>query len=245
MQSQNKMVVRLCWGWIIFVCLATIIHGFYRTWWVAQGVSGNVQPNLLNPNQANDLEYIKHHYMTYIHLVTGIIIYLFGPLQFVPRIRRQWPRIHKWSGYIFFVTVIAAGITGIFMGFLFPVGKTSETSSSLLFSIIMIYCAIRAIVMILNKNVELHRQWMIRSYMIAIGPATMHAIIPLFIQLGGKDIGEALSLSLWIGFTLQLIMAEVWIHYTMPTTAVKNRTTTVQTYKKSSSGLQEKHQINL
>ncbi|MCC8366057.1 DUF2306 domain-containing protein [Xenorhabdus sp. PB61.4] len=212
MKLQNKILVRFCWSWIALVCLGTIIHGIYRTWWITEGVSGNLQPNLLNPDQANDMGYIKHHLMSYMHLTTGIVLYVLGPLQFVDRIRRKWPKLHKWSGYCFFITIIVVGITGILMAILFPVGGTSETSSSILFSLVMIFCVLRSITMILNRKVELHRQWMIRTYMISLGPATMHAIIPLFIQIGGKDIGEALSLSLWIGFTIHLILAEVWIH---------------------------------
>ncbi|MEB7885635.1 DUF2306 domain-containing protein [Serratia fonticola] len=245
MKSQSKVWVRLCWTWIALVCVVTIIHGLYRTWWVAEGAGGNVQPNLLNPGQANDLAYIKHNYMTYLHLVTGIVIYLLGPVQFLAGVRRQWPKIHKWSGYIFFVTVIVAGITGILMGFLFPVGGTSETSSSLIFSVIMIFCALRSIQMILNKKVELHRQWMIRSYMISLGPATMHAIIPFFIQLGGKDIGEALALSLWIGFTIQLILAEVWIHHSSPSGKIKGRSPKAREYNAITPVHQERYEITL
>ncbi|MBC8949911.1 DUF2306 domain-containing protein [Xenorhabdus sp. TS4] len=216
MKLQNKILVRFCWSWIVLVCVGTIIHGIYRTWWIAEGVSGNLQPNLLNPNQTNDMGYIKHHLMSYMHLVTGIVLYILGPLQFVDHIRRKWPKVHKWSGYCFFTTIMVVGITGILMGILFPVGGTSETSSSILFSLVMIFCVLRSIAMILKRRVELHRQWMIRSYMISLGPATMHALIPLFIQIGGKGIGEALSLSLWIGFTIHLILAEVWIHNSRP-----------------------------
>ncbi|MDX7998707.1 DUF2306 domain-containing protein [Xenorhabdus sp. Reich] len=245
MKLQSKILVRFCWSWVAVMCLGTIIHGIYRTWWVMEGASGNIQPNLLNPNQTNDMGYIKHHYMSYFHLITGIVLYVLGPIQFVDRIRRTWPKIHKWSGYCFFVTILVVGVTGILMAILFPVGGTSETVSSILFSLIMVFCVLRAIAMILKRKVELHRQWMIRSYMISLGPATMHAFIPLFIQIGGKGIGEALALSLWIGFTIHLILAEVWINNSRPSEKRQVPESKKQKYETSASVSQERYEITL
>ncbi|WP_166288074.1 DUF2306 domain-containing protein [Photorhabdus stackebrandtii] len=191
------------------------------------------------------MEYIKHHYMSYIHLITGIVLYVLGPLQFVDRARRKWPKVHKWSGYCFFATVMMVGVTGILMGILFPVGGTSETVSSIIFSLIMIFCVLRALSMILNRKIELHRQWMIRSYMISLGPATMHAFIPLFIQIGEKDIGEALALSLWIGFTIHLILAEVWIHNSRPSEKGQATESKKRKHAASTPVLQERYEITL
>lgn len=221
--NSNKLLVRFCWGWILLVSFVTIVHSIYRSWLIAQGLSGNEVVNLLNPNQWNDPEYVKNAIMSYSHLLPGIVIYLFGPIQFIDSLRKNHKRIHKWSGYIFVFAILVSGIAGLLMSFIFPVGGASETISSTLFSLVMIFSVARALYFIIKRNINLHREWMIRAYMISLGPGTMHFIIPFFIQIGGKDIGEALSLSLWLGFTIHLILAEVWIR-SLYGTKKKNKT---------------------
>lgn len=211
MNGNVSPLVRFCWGWIIFTSVITVVHVMYRTWWIAEGASGNVMPNVLNPGQPNDLQYIEHATASYLHIILGAVLYILGPVQFIDSVRRNHRNLHKLSGYIFIVSLLVSGIASIYMGVKFPVGGSQETTSTLIFATIMMFSVCRALYMVLEGNIELHKEWMIRSYMIALGPATMHMVIPMFIQIGGKGIGEALALSLWIGFVLHLILAEVWI----------------------------------
>lgn len=212
MEQKVSLLVRFCWGWIIFVSLITIVHVMYRTWWLSEGVSGNVMPNMLNPGQPNDPQYIANATGSYLHLIFGAIMYILGPIQFMDSLRKKYKHLHKLSGYIFIFATLASGGAAVYMGLKFPVGGTQETMSTLIFSGVMLYSVCRGLYMILERNIVKHKEWMIRTYMIGLGPATMHMIIPIFIQAGGKTIGEALALSLWVGFVLHLILAEVWIN---------------------------------
>ena len=239
MQKEHSLIVKLCWSWIVLVSVVTIIHSCYRSWLIAQGLSGNEVENLLNPNQWNDPDYVKNPLMSYMHLIPGIIMYICGPIQFMESVRKKHKHIHRLSGFLFIAATIASGTASILMAFVFPVGGTSETISSSLFGSIMLFSVCKAFYHIREREILLHREWMIRAYMIGLGPGTMHAIIPFFIQVGGKDIGEALSLSLWLGFTIHLILAEVWIRNSKQAKSRTSRAVSIEERDRVSRNLGE------
>lgn len=47
------------------------------------------------------------------HMAAGVVCLLLGPLQFVPLVRKSWPRIHRWSGRIYCICAIISCIFGL------------------------------------------------------------------------------------------------------------------------------------
>jgi hypothetical protein len=67
------------------------------------------------------------------------------------------------------------------------------------------------------KNIALHREWMIRAYAIGMAVTTTRPIMGIFFAtspLTGLTPRDFFGAALWMGFTLHLIAAEVWINHT-------------------------------
>jgi len=47
------------------------------------------------------------------HMSTGAICLLLGPLQFIPKMRKSFPRIHRWSGRIYCTCAMASCLFGL------------------------------------------------------------------------------------------------------------------------------------
>jgi len=50
-----------------------------------------------------------------MHVACGMIALLIGPLQFFSSIRNKYPRFHRRTGRIYFLSVILAGFAGVYL----------------------------------------------------------------------------------------------------------------------------------
>jgi len=73
----------------------------------------------------------------------------------------------------------------------------------------------------MRREFAQHREWMIRGYAIGLAVATIRPIMVTFFAtalLRGHRPAphEFFGTAFWIGFTLQMMAAELWINYTRP-----------------------------
>lgn len=156
-----------------------------------------------------------HHFETplpiLLHIMSGTLFNLLGPLQFVPAIRRRWPRCHRWSGRLLIVSGFLAALAALWMNQHFPLfGGTLKYAGVVLFSIGLMVSLAVGLRAILGRDVERHRAWMMRAIAIGLGPATQRLlVIPVFVIYG--EVNElTIGLVVWFGFLVNLSVVE-WI----------------------------------
>ena len=155
--------------------------------------------------------------LTWVHISCGLLFIILVPLQFVGSIRRRWPVIHRWIGRVLIADGIVAGVLGIEMVFQHPIGNASEVAAILVFGTLFLFALLRGFWYIRHHNPALHREWMIRAVAIALGVATVRPIMGLFFatsRLTHLTPHDFFGAAFWIGFTINLIVAEAWITYT-------------------------------
>lgn len=144
------------------------------------------------------------------HIVLGIIATIIGPFQFIPKIRNNYIKIHRKLGRVYIICVILSGISGMYLATtsgvnlpyavgLFGLGFTWSVS------------AIMAFVSIKNKNIELHKDWMIRSYVITFAFVSFRFVedILMALKIGSRE--EVLVLMSWACWAIPLFIAEIFI----------------------------------
>jgi hypothetical protein len=86
-------------------------------------------------------------------------------------------------------------------------------------------CALIALAIALwhaiRREFAQHREWMIRGYAIGLAVAAIRPIMAMFFATallhGHRPVPhEFFGTAFWIGFTLQMMAAEIWINYTRP-----------------------------
>src|ERR1035437_269642 len=111
----------------------------------------------------------------FLHINGGALALLTGPWQFWTGLRRRNPRIHRWTGRLFLLGVATgvAGAVGLSItttyGWGFAVGLMGLASAWLV-TTSMAYYSIR------KGLVEMHKQWMIRAYVVTFSFVTFRIL---------------------------------------------------------------------
>jgi hypothetical protein len=144
----------------------------------------------------------------YIHICTSLFVLFFGIFQFVKPLLNKFPSLHRMLGkaYILLILVFSAP-SGLVMAF-YANGGIWAKISFIIISVLWWVFTYAAYVKIINKNIEDHISFMIRSYALtltAISLRTYVVILPFFVHLHGK---EMYVLVAWLSWIPNLLIAE-------------------------------------
>ncbi len=154
--------------------------------------------------------------LTLLHILPAALLIVLMPLQFVSRIRTRHLAWHRWSGRILIVLGFVVGTSALVMSFTMPIGGANETAATTLFAILFLLFLALGFWNIRQRNVVRHREWMIRAFGVALGVATTRPIVGAFFAARRLSPHEFFGTAFWLGFTLTLLAAETWIHYSSP-----------------------------
>jgi uncharacterized membrane protein len=169
-----------------------------------------------NPAAVLDAHFSNHRGLTLTHILPAMLFMIFGPLQFVKRLRATYPAVHRWSGRIFLLASAMVGVTGLAMSFGETIGGRDEKAATVLFGTFFLIALAKAFGHALHREFAQHREWMIRGYAIGLAVATVRPIVGAFfaaavIRGHTPHPSEFFGTAFWIGFTLQTMVAELWI----------------------------------
>ncbi|MFP9098250.1 DUF2306 domain-containing protein [Flavobacterium sp. RHBU_24] len=153
----------------------------------------------------------EYRYIFYAHVYTSIFVLLFGFIQFFTFTGKAGKRLHRLSGYLYVVGLLAiAGPSGLYMS-VYANGGLPAKVSFVLLSLLWWYTTWRAMQAIRAHNFTSHRNWMIRSYALCLSAVTLRiwkVVIAFFFDLPPMDRYVIIA---WLGWVLNLIVAEVII----------------------------------
>lgn len=117
-----------------------------------------------------------------------------GPLQFSERLRRRFAKAHRVMGRIY----VGGALVGAPIGFyiqhfeevrMYPGDPVSHsfTFAAAADAVVWIFCTLMALAMILRGRVEMHRQWMTRSFACALIFLEVRVIDGVFVMQNKFD----------------------------------------------------------
>lgn len=122
--------------------------------------------------------YAEHPIGIQSHILFGLLALIFGPLQFSEKIRKNNISLHKKLGYVYGVGVIFSAIAGLYMAHFAYGGLVSTLGFSFL-SVFWLISIIVSIYFILNKKLNQHKEWALRSYALTFSAVTLRIELPL------------------------------------------------------------------
>ena len=143
-----------------------------------------------------------------LHIVAGTAALLIGPLQFSSTLRRRNIAVHRWSGRVYLVSVAASVVAAIRIlllphsSFGFRIG-IAGLALAWIATTGVAYAAVRA------RQIPLHREWMIRSYVVTFGFVFFRLLLTPLFSLEIATRGEIVSAVSWICWALPLLVTEV------------------------------------
>ena len=138
---------------------------------------------------------------------------LLGPMQFSDRLRQRFTKLHRVVGRIYVAGVFTAGPLGFYLQFFQErTGAPRSFSMAALVdaSLWMITTGI-ALAFILRGNVNLHRQWMTRSFAVAIVFLEVRVILGV---TGWENLGErATEATVWGCVAFSILAADIVLQW--------------------------------
>lgn len=167
------------------------------------------------PTDAFAIRYLQHPWVTLLHMVPGLLFLTLAPLQFVARIRQRRIGFHRGLGRVLASCAAISGLFALVVSFRLPAfGGISTQAATVFFGAIFLFSLAKAIRHIRRKEVRPHREWMIRTFALAMGVASIRVYVGLFTALSDLGMENVFGTSFWLGFGTNLLVAEVWINQT-------------------------------
>ena len=146
----------------------------------------------------------------YTHIFAGMFCIIAALTQFSTYILKKRKAIHIWMGKIYVLVVLIIGApTGLYMSF-FAKGSFWERMLFMFMAVYWFFTTAKGLQTIKVKNVLAHKNWMIRSYSMAMTAVTFRIYHILF-DYYGVDHLYNYEISLWISVLGNMLAAEYFI----------------------------------
>jgi uncharacterized membrane protein len=173
---------------------------------------GGIMKPYVNPKFGPfDNGFAVYPFLTFLHIIPGVLFLVLTPLQFSKKLRGRNIQIHRVLGWIVAVCAFIIGITALIMSFNMAIGGAVETAVTLTFALYFLFALFKALYHIKQKQVSIHREWMIRMFAIGLAIATVRPIVGLFFGFSNLGPHQFFGYAFWIGFLIHAIIAEVYI----------------------------------
>lgn len=203
---KNSVRIKVGWFFVVSLILLLIVFAAIRSF---ESYTGIAQQNLF------ELRYLEHPIVTALHMLSGILFISLAPLQFVKRFRIKRLGLHRQLGRVLVCCALASGTYGLISTIVLPAfGGLPSEAAAWFFGPLFLFAILRAFWCARNKKITQHRQWMIRAFALGLGVGTQRIILIILMISTGYSFEESFGPALWLGFGLNLLIAESWINAT-------------------------------
>jgi uncharacterized membrane protein len=147
------------------------------------------------------------------HGLAGACALILGPMQFSDRLRKRFTKVHRVVGRFYVAGVFCAAPLGVYIQYFeegMGGGRTFSFAAAVDATLWITTTAV-ALAFILKGNVQQHRQWMTRSYAVAIVFLEVRVVGGI---TGWESLGERVNEAIvWGCLSFSLLLADFVIHW--------------------------------
>lgn len=201
--KQMSLKQKIGWGFLLLLAIYPVL-----------GSLGYLTMNPENFFEQQRAVYVAHLTFLMTHIIASMLAILIGAFQFLPGLRKErLLKIHRWLGRTYLLSILFGSSSGLYMAQFAYGGIISELGFSAL-ACIWLYTGFRAYKDIRNKDIEGHRQWMIRNYALTFAGVMLRIWVPVSLVMG-IDFTAAYIVIAWLCWVPNLLVAEGIIRRTM------------------------------
>ena len=158
----------------------------------------------------------------FIHAYCAILALPAGFTQFSGAIRKKYPAIHRYAGWVYALVILfLAAPSGLIIGVYANGGWSSQLAFCLL-AVFWFYFTLQAVRKIGKGDFFAHRNFMIRSFALTLSAITLRIWKYVLVALFHPRPMDVYRTVAWLGWVLNLVIAEVIIYYINQKKTCKN-----------------------
>lgn len=201
MQTRKQLVIERT----DMVPFAIWIVVVYITWTFMRGADHFLEftPEALG-------KYYDYRWILIAHITAGGGTLIFGLVQFWEKLRKYSPRLHRIVGLLYVIAILVSSFCALVLAFTTAYHVNLPYAFSLqVWASVWISSTFIAYYAALRKRFMLHKEWMIRSYIVTIAFVISGLLSKTaFVQsLGSFD--EISPSLIWMGWTVPLYVYEL------------------------------------
>jgi uncharacterized membrane protein len=176
-------------------------------------VLGHNESFLVNPDHPVWQHYQPFRWWLLPHGLAGACALLLGPMQFSDRLRQRYTKLHRIVGRFYVAGTFLAAPLGFYVQYFqermgatrsFSVAAAMQATTWILTTGI-------ALIFILKGNVQQHRQWMTRSFAVALVFLEVRVIVGV---TGWERLGPAaVETVVWVCNVLAILLADLVLQW--------------------------------
>ncbi|RIW18251.1 DUF2306 domain-containing protein [Algoriphagus lacus] len=148
------------------------------------------------------------------HISGGLIALVLGPFQFWAGFRNRYLKVHRWMGRLYLTGILIGTISSVTLALTTGIAVHSTWALALLMlATAWFFTSGMALRFILLRRVNLHKEWMIRSYVVTFA-------FVIFRWLNGMDwihefgkFSEVGPTLIWISWVIPLFFTEIILQW--------------------------------
>ncbi|MEN2281123.1 DUF2306 domain-containing protein [Algoriphagus sp. SE2] len=145
------------------------------------------------------------------HISGGLIALLIGPIQFWESFRKSNYKIHRILGKIYLGAILLGTVSSTYLAWNTAIKININWALALQGLALAWFVTIAfAYLSILRKNIDLHREWMIKSYVVTFAFVSFRFMSDLQILQDLEINGETL---IWVSWVIPLLITEMILSY--------------------------------
>ena len=147
-----------------------------------------------------------------LHITGGMIALLIGPWQFSQRLRRRYLRLHRLSGRVCLISVMCASLAAFRLAAGTSFGRAFGFGLMML-AVAWITTSGMAYHAILKRQIPVHKEWMVRSYVVTFAFVTFRAFNdypPMNTWLPVQDLAIT---NIWACWAVPLLFTEMFLQF--------------------------------
>ena len=117
--------------------------------------------------------YLSKPWAVVVHGISGALFFLAAPFQFSPALRQKYTQLHRYSGYLVFVSGYVMALSAVWMHHVLTPSDMGPRYIGLVsMAVGMCVSFTLALKHIIQRNVAEHQAWVIRALAITLGAVT-------------------------------------------------------------------------
>ena len=156
--ARSASIARSALKWIGWAGVAALAAYFFFT----------SIPNYFHYDPAHYEYYWPKRWWLIAHIGGGSVALTTGLFQFSTTLRKRFVKAHRWMGRLYLIGVLVGSIGAVYMGIWVSPLKAFGISLEFL-ALAWIVTSGMAYLAVMRRQFAVHREWMIRSYVVTFG----------------------------------------------------------------------------